>query len=477
MTKISVFSSVKMTTRFWRLSSTLARSFDSPTGNQRINPARLLAQPLLVDPSGFAKADELTRAKSDSIVQQIDDYASGKLPNLDILASIDAVSNTLCNNMDLTGCFRLIHPSPSWKSAAQESHMNMLHYLEGLNGHVGLFKALSRYMTSDEFRKSSPAAKRAAELYLLDFQQNGIHLSDDERRRILDLTQEMFTASTEFENAVAASEVPLGSSSVPRSLLLDEVKKTRDRKQRLQLFALANKEDNVITTSLHKLVLSRNRIARSAGLTSYASKIQRTYMATTPQVVTNYLSELSKGISSKAAQEAIALKAQIESESGSLKVDEVHFSDFLYFSNKIAGKSLQAKGLSPYFALGVCIEGFSFIVSQLYGVRFDTAEPAIGELWNSSVVKLSVKETKSDCILGTIYIDPYSSNSKPHMTHTNYIKTGCRVNHLQPGDIQLQKPVVVLSCCFSRPTQDTPSLLSFSELQTLFHELGTSDLI
>lgn len=161
--------------------------------------------------------------------------------------------------------------------------------------------------------------------------------------------------------------------------------------------------------------------------------------------------------------------------------------------------------LSEFFSVGTCISGLSSLFHNLYGIRFETEKVSLGETWASQgdVVKLAVIDEQEGKI-GEIYCDLFSREAKPSGAAHYTVRCSRRLDddeadkdmsHLNTDgadapdyrhtlplnptpvkykgrDGMYQMPVVVLTCDFDKPTHSKPGLLTWQELETLFHEMG-----
>jgi intermediate peptidase len=170
------------------------------------------------------------------------------------------------------------------------------------------------------------------------------------------------------------------------------------------------------------------------------------------------------------------------------------------FSTEQRRKSTDMSAFLPNFSVGSVIQGLSRLFKNLYGVEFEPSELKPGESWHDQVRKLDVVCEKEGKI-GTIYCDLFSRAGKTTNAAHYTIRTSRRLNdddaendvHFafpnkdmssyqlypplthcgntirgQEGLFQL--PVIALTCDFSGSKNQ--SMLSMSEIETLFHEMG-----
>lgn len=192
-----------------------------------------------------------------------------------------------------------------------------------------------------------------------------------------------------------------------------------------------------------------------------------------------------------------AKQHEIQSE----KLPTVYAWDRDYYSEKLKAASPihPITPISPYFSVGSVIQGLSKLFSRLYGISFRSAEIMPGEVWHEDVRKLEVID-ENEGKIGTIYCDLFNRFGKYQNPAHYTVRCSRRVDDddiagdilpdiniaelgelpaCEPGETvkgrngRYQLPVVVLMCDFMNPTNSKgPSLLSWLEVETLFHEMG-----
>jgi len=118
--------------------------------------------------------------------------------------------------------------------------------------------------------------------------------------------------------------------------------------------------------------------------------------------------------------------------------------------------------VKEYFAADAVFDGLFQIAQHLFGVQFEEVkDPSV---WNKDVRMFNVK--KDGKVIARFYTDLYPRPNK-------FSHAACFPMIKGKGTPQgYQMPVATLVCNFPAPTEDTPSLLSHSEVETFFHEFG-----
>ena len=139
--------------------------------------------------------------------------------------------------------------------------------------------------------------------------------------------------------------------------------------------------------------------------------------------------------------------------------------DVGYYSEKLKEKlfDFSAEDLRPYFPLEPVLKGTFEHFSKLFGITFT---PASHPVWHDDVVTYDVTDTKTGDFMGLFYADFFPrKGKKPGAWMTSYREQGLHTDGMK-------RPFVAIVCNFTKPTKDTPSLLTFQEVTTLFHEFG-----
>lgn len=212
-----------------------------------------------------------------------------------------------------------------------------------------------------------------------------------------------------------------------------------------------------------KIIGLRNERAKLLGYKNHADFVLERRMAKTPETVTEFLNKLCASYKPAAEKELQQLK-EFAAESGF--EGDIKPWDVAYYSEKLKQKlfDYSSEELRPYFQLEKVLDGVFAHFSKLFGLGFKAKQDV--STWHKDVKAYEVSDINTGEPVGLLYADFYPRTGKKQGAW----KTSYRDQGLMQGDIK--KPIIAIVCNFTKPTKDTPSLLSFGEVTTLFHEMG-----
>jgi len=217
-------------------------------------------------------------------------------------------------------------------------------------------------------------------------------------------------------------------------------------------------QDNV-----KKIVTLRHQRAQLLGFKTHADFVLAERMAKDPATVKEFLTKLlepSKGAAQRDFNEVVAFAKETDG------LSEIQSWDFSYYSEKLKEKkyAFNEEDLRPYFKLENVVEGVFEHARRLYGLVFKESKtiPA----YHPEVKIYEVFEEKTGKYISLFYTDFFPRETKKGGAWM----TSFRDQGLLSGDVQ--RPHISIVCNFTKPTPTKPSLLSYDEVRTLFHEFG-----
>lgn len=208
----------------------------------------------------------------------------------------------------------------------------------------------------------------------------------------------------------------------------------------------------------------RLQLANLLGSPNHASHSLRHTMAKNPEGVYNLLNSLREAYTQPMRDEIAELTAFATETEG--QPMEIMPWDYSYYSNKLkaAKYSFDEEELRPYFELNSVIDGVFGLATRLYGLKFTQNDQI--QVYHPDVKAFDVTDSEGNFV-GVIYTDFFPRASKrPGAWMTNF---GEQYIDENGRDVRPQVSIVMN---FTKPTADTPSLLTPYEVETFLHEFG-----
>lgn len=214
---------------------------------------------------------------------------------------------------------------------------------------------------------------------------------------------------------------------------------------------------------LLKMAMLRAKKAKLLGYKNHAEYVIAENMAKTPEAVEAFLMDLWVPALKKANAELREMKNFAYRYDRTTKIEAC---DWFYWAEKLrkAKYDIDEQMLSEYFVLENVQKGMFEVATNLYGVTFSRITDI--PLYNPNNVVYEVKESNGD-YLGLIYFDFHPRASKGGGAWCTGFQDA--IDNIDGTRTPAQVSIV---CNFTTPTSDTPALLTFDEVQTMFHEFG-----
>jgi peptidyl-dipeptidase Dcp len=337
-------------------------------------------------------------------------------------------------------------------------------------------------------------SKYLVERYYIEFTQAGAGLSDDDKQKLRDYNQQLSTLTTRFEKnlladtndlAVVIDDVAeLGGLGAGEISAAAEAAKERglDGKYLVTLvlptghpyldsLTDAGVRERIMAASRarssrgndndnRQLVLDITRLraerARLLGFATHAAVVTSDETAKTPEAVAAMLGRLAP----VAAKNARAEQADLEASAG----HPIGASDWAFYTEKVrqAKYDVDTAAMRPYFeAESVLQKGVFFAANRVYGVTFTERHDLVPYHPEARVFEV---RDEDDSPVGLYLLDLYTRDSK---------RGGAWMNSLISQNSLLDQPVVVVNNLnVPKPAAGEPTLLTYDEVGTFFHEFG-----
>ncbi len=219
---------------------------------------------------------------------------------------------------------------------------------------------------------------------------------------------------------------------------------------------------------LERILLLRQEKAELLGKRSFAEISLATKMAGTVAAVEQLSAELHAPAQAKARAELADLttfaRAELNDPAWAPKPWDIAFWAERQRERQFA---FTDEELRPYFALDAVLDGMFACVARIFGVKVRRAD---GEapVWHPDVRFFRIADAASGSDLAAFYLDPYS---RPAEKRGGAWMDDC-LGRKRLADGSMRLPVAYLICNQTPPAGGAPSLMSFREVETLFHEFG-----
>jgi len=376
------------------------------------------------------------------------------------------------------------------RDTATEALKTLEEWTVGIEYREDVYKALKTYADTKPWLKGEDA-KLLAET-MRDFRRAGLELPKAQRDEVERLRKQLSGLTTDFDSNVTKAQKAVKFTKtelegVPASFLeqiktgddqytvmanitwhyisvMENAKLEETRKKLLVEYDNLARAGNI--PLLERILPLRDDIAKALGYKSWADYRTEVKMAKTAAWATDFLEKLKSGLQPKFDAELAEFRTIKIKETGNTNA-QIQIWDWRYFSNQLKkGKyTVDAEQLRVYFPYQHVLDGMFTIYQRLFGLKFERIEPPYK--WIGDLQLYTVSDAKSDEPLGLFYLDMFPREGKyNHFAQFRLIEGKL----LTTG--KYQRPTVALICNFPSPTKDKPSLLSHSDVETLFHEFG-----
>ncbi|MEJ2238643.1 MAG: M3 family metallopeptidase [Gemmatimonadales bacterium] len=235
------------------------------------------------------------------------------------------------------------------------------------------------------------------------------------------------------------------------------------RRQGFVAYAMRGDNDNDADNKdiLSRMAALRAERAQLMGYKSHAQFVLSDNMAETPDRVYEFLDQIWRPALRVSKEERDALQQMMREDGAG---DDLEGWDWRYYAEKVrkARYDLDEQALRPYFEFAAVRDGAFTVANHLFGLTFTELEDM--PKWHEDQQVFEVKDGDGSH-LGILYMDFFARESKSGGAWMNDLRAQSRLDE----DV---KPIVTTNFNFPPPTDDSPSLLSFGESETLFHEFG-----
>lgn len=345
----------------------------------------------------------------------------------------------------------------------------------------------------------SPEQFRLLEKKYKSFSRNGANLPDNKKEKLREIDKELSKISLQFgQNVLAetnAYHLHLTNDNdlkgLPGYAVEDAAKEAKSKGMKGWIFTLQapsyipfmtyseNRElrkelflaygqrsyrDNEFNNEQIVKRISKLRLERAnlLGYKTHADFVLEERMANSPEIVKNFLNDLLAKAKPFGVRDVEELQKFAKEQHGTEILERW---DHAYYAEKLKQEKfdLSEEELKPYFSLEKAVGGAFAIAGKLYGIRFEKRNDM--DKYHEDVEIYEVFD-ENNCHLALFYTDFFPRKGKRAGAWMTKFRGQSNVQE------NSKRPHISIVCNFTKPTQTKPSLLTFNELTTLFHEFG-----
>ena len=211
-----------------------------------------------------------------------------------------------------------------------------------------------------------------------------------------------------------------------------------------------------------KIAQLRYKRAQLLGYQTHSHFVLEERMAKTPETVRTFLEDLLEKALPAAKKEFDELERFAKKLDG---IERLEKWDSAYYSEKLKQQrfNFDDEQLKPYFKLENVIEGAFVVAKKLFGLQFIQTD--VIDTYHNEVMTYKVEDSEHN-LVAIFYADFFPRAGKRNGAWMTSFKSQYVKNTVN------ERPHVSIVCNFTKPTATKPSLLTFNEVTTLFHEFG-----
>ena len=430
-----------------------------------------------------------------------------------LVEPLDRLTERIGWSWSIVGHLMGVKNSPELRAAYEEMQPQLVQFWTRLGQSAALYQGYKAIAASPEFANFDAAQKRIIEASIRDMELSGVGLTGEPKQRFNQIQLALAELSNQFSNNVLDATKaysltltkPEEIAGLPASLLAQAAQSARAagneaatptdgpwtitldapsyvpfmqhsqrRDLREQVYkalvsrAASGEYDNL--GNIDRILELRREKSHILGFDNFAELSLASKMAPNVAAVENLLESLRSASFEAAKQDLEDLRAFAISQDATEANDLQHW-DLAYWSERLreAKFDFNAEELRPYFPLEQVLSGLFNLAHNLFDINI-TAADGQAPVWNPDVRYFQVANEQNSPI-AYFYLDAYS---RPAEKRGGAWMADCiSRSKLTDGDgSTVRLPVAYLTCNQTPPVDGKPSLMTFGEVETLFHEFG-----
>lgn len=443
-------------------------------------------------PAEISASVDSAIAKADKKLDAIAGLKNDDITFENSIAALDDAFYEVVNVSDRVDVIRESHQDKAMRDRALVVSKKIQTWYVAAGFREDVYKTVAAYAGTNPVLEGEDAM--LLKETIRDYRRNGMGLAKDKRDQLKKLKTELNNMGLEFATNITDAKAIVEFSAeelagLPEDFLSNKELKTEKGTYKIKANVtwqyLAVMQDATNEETRKKLVTVRSnrareknvplfinmlktraQIAELLGYDSWADYRIEPKMAKTAKIALDFETRLVEGLEPKFQAEMVLLQKLKAEETGNPDAT-VKLWDMRYYKNKLKKTHYQVdtEKLKVYFELNNVLSGMFDIFEEIFRLNIEAVEP--GYKWVDDLRLYAVSDSETAEPLGLIYMDLFPRENK----YGHFAQFGVTTGKLLSNG-EYQRPVVALICNFPPATEDKPSLLKHSDVETLFHEFG-----
>jgi thimet oligopeptidase len=431
-------------------------------------------------------------ATANKALDQIGAQDPSKVTFKSTIVALDDLTYQAGNAANKAVIIKESNTNEKMRAAAENAVKEFQDWAVGIDYREDVYKALKAF--ADTHPKLSGEDKKLFDETMRDYRRAGLELPPDKRKEVEQLRKDLSKLGTDFDTNIVNAKAPLVFTKaeldgVPESFFASPGVKTGDDAYTVLAnvtWQYGTVEDNAKSeatrkklyltrdslakdtnqTVLNQMLALRNKIALRLGYKSWDDFQTEIKMAKTGAGAKSYIDNLVSGIQPKFAAEVAEMRKMKAADTHDPNA-KIGIWDWRFYSNQIKKQkyNVDTEALRDFFPFQKVLEGMFNIYQSIFGLKFEKI--AAPYKWTDDLQFYMVTDAATGEPLGMFYLDMFPREGK----FNHFAEFPIISGKLLP-DGKYQRPVTALLCNFPPPSGDKPSLMTHSDVETLFHEFG-----
>ena len=391
--------------------------------------------------------------------------------------------------------------SPEFRKIQAEMAPKLSAFSSKINQNKKLFARVAAVYNSDEVKTLTPEQQRLVSLTYNGFARNGATLKGEAKKRYADINQRLAELHTKFSNNVLADEESyvlyltkdqLGGLTESIITSAASAAEARDHKGEYAITNTRSSMDPFLTYSTERklrkqvwnsyynrgnngdefdnnaliaeiLQLRHERVGL-LGYKNYASWRLEDRMAKSPENAIKLMESVWPAAIARVDEEVADMLAIGKKQDG---IEKIEAWDYRFYAEKVRKDkyNLDSDEVKQYLQLNKLREAMFYVAGRLFNFEFSEIKDGSVPVFNSDVRVWEVTDKTSNEHIGLWYLDPFARKGKRSgawaTTYRSYTTFDGKKNVLSSNNSN-----------FSKGVEGQPTLISWSDAETYFHEFG-----